>query len=67
MFAGSATGLTLIRTSKVIREDGSKVIMMQHPSWQSELAGLWKVLRTDYFIVLFFPVSGREYPFERLS
>ena len=56
MLAGSILGFSLIKTGKVIREDGSKVITMQHPSWKSELLGLWQVLRRDYFIILLFPV-----------
>ncbi|OAA53491.1 Glycoside hydrolase, superfamily [Niveomyces insectorum RCEF 264] len=56
MFCGSLMGLTLVGTSRVIREDGSRVIMMKHPSWQSEFAGLYQVLKTDYFIVLLFPM-----------
>lgn len=29
---------------------------MKHPSWQSEILGLWEVLRTDTYIVLLFPM-----------
>ncbi|GAQ12036.1 UNC93-like protein C922.05c [Aspergillus lentulus] len=40
----------------VVRKDGSRVISMKNPTWKSELLGLYETLRTDYYIVLFFPM-----------
>ncbi|KAJ8206191.1 hypothetical protein LV159_008953 [Aspergillus fumigatus] len=40
----------------VVRKDGSRVISMKNPTWKSELLGLYETLRTDYYIVLFFPL-----------
>lgn len=40
----------------VMRKDGSRVIVMKHPTWKSEFAGLFETLRSDYYIVLFFPM-----------
>jgi hypothetical protein len=30
--------------------------MMQHPTWKTEILGLWKTLRTDPYILLLFPM-----------
>ncbi|KAF9894202.1 hypothetical protein FE257_007704 [Aspergillus nanangensis] len=40
----------------VMRKDGSRVIVMKHPTWMSEFKGLFETLRTDYYIVLLFPM-----------
>ena len=40
----------------IVRQDGSRVIMIKHPSWKSEILGLFEVLRTDWYIVLLFPM-----------
>jgi hypothetical protein len=40
MFFGAVLGLLLVNASDVIHEDGSRVILMKNPSWQSELWGL---------------------------
>jgi len=41
---------------KMVRADGSKVIMPLHPSWKSEFAGLGVALKTDPYIILLFPM-----------
>lgn len=38
------------------RKDGSKVIVMKNPTWLSETKGLYETLKTDYFIILLFPM-----------
>ena len=43
-------------THHVRRADGSHVILMKHPTWRSEIFGLWEVLRSDPYIVLLFPM-----------
>ncbi|KAB8073595.1 MFS general substrate transporter [Aspergillus leporis] len=40
----------------IVRKDGSRVIIMKHPTWKSEFLGLYETLRTDYWIVLMFPM-----------
>lgn len=40
----------------VVRSDGSHVILMKHPTWQSELFGLLEVLKTDIWIICLFPM-----------
>jgi hypothetical protein len=56
MFLGTVFSWTLVDASKVIRSDGSKVILMKAPSWKTEIVGLWTVLWTDPYIVLLFPM-----------
>ncbi|ETI23982.1 hypothetical protein G647_05789 [Cladophialophora carrionii CBS 160.54] len=56
MFAGGIVGLCILPAKKVVRPDGSRVILMKHPSWKTEFLGLWELLRTDYFVVLLFPM-----------
>jgi MFS family permease len=41
---------------KMIRSDGTKVTAPRHPSWKTEIYGLWVALRTDPLIVLLFPM-----------
>lgn len=41
---------------KMIRTDGTKVETYRHPSWKSEIYGLWLALRTDPMILLLFPM-----------
>lgn len=38
------------------RSDGSKVVPFRHPSWKSEILGLWVALRTDPSVLLLFPM-----------
>lgn len=40
----------------VVRTDGSRVIIMQHPTWKTELLGLWQTLQSDPYIVLLWPM-----------
>ena len=55
-FIGFLLAWTLVDAHKVIRKDGSKVVLMKHPSWKSEIIGLWEVFLTDPWIVLLFPM-----------
>jgi hypothetical protein len=57
MTLGCVVGCFLLPTKKIVRPDGSRVILMKHPSWKSEFLALWELIRTDYYIVLMFPVS----------
>ena len=41
---------------KMIRTDGTRVAFSRHPSWKSEIVGLWVALRTDPYILLLFPM-----------
>jgi hypothetical protein len=56
MVCGALLAPNLVRADKVIRKDGSRVIVQQHPTWKTEFIGLWKCLKTDTFILLLFPM-----------
>ena len=56
MFCGLVIGLFLCNADNIIREDGSRVILMKNPSWSSELKGLWETLYNEPWIVLLFPM-----------
>lgn len=40
----------------IMRKDQSRVIVMKNPTWWSELKGLYETLRSDYYIILLFPM-----------
>ncbi|EJF58842.1 MFS general substrate transporter [Dichomitus squalens] len=48
--------LLMANPAKMIRSDGTRVVTPRHPSWKSELFGLYLTLRTDPWIVLLFPM-----------
>ena len=47
MLVGALLALTLTDAKHVVRADGSRVILMKHPTWKSELLGMAAVLRSD--------------------
>ncbi|KAJ5415193.1 Major facilitator superfamily domain general substrate transporter [Penicillium sp. CMV-2018d] len=55
-FLGSVIGLFVADAKKVVRSDGSRVILMKNPSWKSELVGLWTTLRSEPSVLLLFPM-----------
>lgn len=56
MFLGACIALCLCNASDVIRPDGSRVVLMKNPSWQTEFVGLWETIRFEPFILLLFPM-----------
>lgn len=56
MAFGLIISVFLCDADKVIRSDGSKVILMKNPSWKSEFIGLWETLSQDPWILLLFPM-----------
>ena len=56
MFLGAVVALFLVDATKVVREDGSKVILMKNPSFKTELFGLYETFVNDPWIVLLFPM-----------
>lgn len=56
MALGSALSFSLCNADKVIREDGSKVILMKNPTWWSELKGLWETMYAAPWVLLLFPM-----------
>jgi hypothetical protein len=55
-FLGACLSWTLVDASHVVRHDGSRIILMKHPTWRTEIVGLWETLRSDPYIVLLFPM-----------
>lgn len=61
----------MVDPKHMVRSDGTRVPVPQHPSWKTEFEGLWVALRTDPYIVLLFPMffasnwfyTWRECPF----
>lgn len=53
---GAVLSWCLVDAKNVIRADGSKVIVMKHPSWKSEIFGLWETFQTDPYIIALFPM-----------
>jgi hypothetical protein len=39
-----------------VRRDGTRIILMKHPTWKTEILGLWETLRSDSYIILLFPM-----------
>lgn len=56
MFSGAVLALCLCDAKRVQRRDGSHVILMKNPTWQSELKGLLQTITTEPWIVLLFPM-----------
>ncbi|OJJ42679.1 hypothetical protein ASPZODRAFT_147092 [Penicilliopsis zonata CBS 506.65] len=56
MFFGMVLALFLCDADKIVRKDGSRVILKKNPSWKSELLGLWETLRDAPYVVLLFPM-----------
>lgn len=56
MAFGAVLALLLCDAKKIIRKDGSRVIVMQNPSWKSELFGLWETFRAEPLVFLLFPM-----------
>ncbi|KAI0479396.1 major facilitator superfamily domain-containing protein [Xylariaceae sp. FL0804] len=56
MLAGAALALFLCDGDKVVRDDGSKVILMKSPTWKSEFIGLWETISLSPWVVLLFPM-----------
>ncbi|OBT68799.1 hypothetical protein VE03_02120 [Pseudogymnoascus sp. 23342-1-I1] len=56
MFGGAVLALFLCNADKVIRSDGSRVVLMKNPSWKSEFIGLGNTIVSDPYILLLFPM-----------
>ncbi|PKY06933.1 DUF895 domain membrane protein [Aspergillus campestris IBT 28561] len=56
MAIGFVLAWVLSDSKYIKRKDGSRVIVMKNPTWKSELLGLYETLRSDYYIVLLFPM-----------
>ncbi|TGO20871.1 hypothetical protein BPAE_0259g00010 [Botrytis paeoniae] len=56
MFAGAVLALFLCNADDIVRPDGTKVVLMKHPSWKSEFIGLYDTIVQEPFIILLFPM-----------
>jgi hypothetical protein len=56
MVAGFILAWGLADSKHIIRQDGTRVIAMKNPTWKSELLGLYETLKTDWYIISFFPM-----------
>jgi len=56
MFCGAVLALFLCNAQDIIRPDGTRVVLMKNPSWQSEFVGLWETVKFEPFIILLFPM-----------
>ncbi|KAL4940512.1 hypothetical protein BDV06DRAFT_18996 [Aspergillus oleicola] len=66
MVVGFILAWGLADSKYIVRKDGTRVINMKHPTWKSELYGLYETLMTDYYIIAFFPMflaSNWFYPY----
>ncbi|KAJ6516215.1 MFS general substrate transporter [Mycena sanguinolenta] len=53
---GAIIPLFMIDPKKMIRTDGTRVVIPHAPSWKTEILSLWVALRTDPMIILLFPM-----------
>jgi hypothetical protein len=53
---GVTIPLLMADPDKMIRTDGTRVVMPRLPSWKSEFHGLWVAIVTDPMILLLFPM-----------
>ncbi|KAM3077202.1 hypothetical protein ACMFMG_003333 [Clarireedia jacksonii] len=68
MFIGALLAMCLCNATDIVRPDGTKVVLMKHPSWKSEFTGLWETLRYEPMIILLFPMfwsSNWFYPYQQ--
>jgi hypothetical protein len=55
-FLGACLSWTLVDAKDVVRRDGSRIILMKHPTLKTEIFGLWETLWNDPYIILLFPM-----------
>jgi MFS family permease len=53
---GAAIPFVMVDPRKMIRIDGSRVVVARNPSWKTEIWGLYVALKTDPMIILLFPM-----------
>lgn len=56
MAFGAILALFLCNAGDVVRSDGSRVVLMKNPTWQSEFVGLYETIRFEPFVILLFPM-----------
>ncbi|KAG0649064.1 unc93 [Hyphodiscus hymeniophilus] len=56
MFTGAVLALFLCNATDIVRPDGTRVVLMKNPSWQSEFIGLYETIKFEPFVILLFPM-----------
>ncbi|EPQ66322.1 hypothetical protein BGT96224_3069 [Blumeria graminis f. sp. tritici 96224] len=56
MFLGSLLALCLCNAKDVIRDDFSRIILMQNPTAKSELLGMLETIKFEWTVILLFPM-----------
>jgi ABC-type glycerol-3-phosphate transport system permease component len=56
MGCGCILALSISNANDVIREDGTRVVLMKNPTWQSEFVGLWETFTYEPSVILLFPM-----------
>ena len=56
MVAGAVLAFFLVPPHQIVRKDGTRVAPVRHPSAASEIKGLYETLKSDYYILLLFPM-----------
>ncbi|KAK3370891.1 hypothetical protein B0T24DRAFT_627323 [Lasiosphaeria ovina] len=56
MLLGALLALALSNATNVVRDDGSKVILMKNPSWKTEIMGLVETITQAPWVILLFPM-----------
>lgn len=46
----------MVDPKEMIRTDGTKVSIPRHPSWKSEIKGIYIAIKTDPLILMLFPM-----------
>ncbi|ORY85979.1 major facilitator superfamily domain-containing protein [Leucosporidium creatinivorum] len=52
---GAFIPLILVSPGLMVRVDGTRVVVPVHPSWKTEIVGLYRCLRYNVWIILLFP------------
>lgn len=45
-----------MNAKKVVRKDGSRIILMKNPTWKTELTGMFETFKAEPYIALLFPM-----------
>ncbi|KAJ6028522.1 hypothetical protein N7540_004098 [Penicillium herquei] len=56
MAFGAVLALFICDADKIVRPDGSRVILMKSPTWKTEFIGLWETISNQPYIILLFPM-----------
>ncbi|PWN37733.1 MFS general substrate transporter [Meira miltonrushii] len=53
---GACCASLLKAPSSMIRSDGTRVYVPPHTTWKKEFVGLYRLVRTDYWVIFLFPL-----------